>query len=161
MEHARSSDELTFREMQMLGRMTILSTAEMGCVLQVSDNKAAHMLDSGTVPGKWMVPGKGNFRRIDRTKLLQYLRSTGSPRADIIDPITLELVAETNGKANGTVQCADGFTLGMTLASRPVREIVVHANAMPSETLKRLIEMVKDRFAAVSLPPPPIQKIML
>lgn len=159
MEHAHASDELTFRELQELGRMTTLSSTEMGCVLQISGNKAADTLDSGVIPGKWTVPGNGNFRRIDRETLLQYLRNAGSPRANVIDPVTVEIVSKTNGKDNGTVQCADGFTLGMTLASRPVREIVVHADAMPDEALARLIKMVEARFVEVDLPPPPIQKI--
>ncbi|MBM3227282.1 hypothetical protein FJZ27_00235 [Candidatus Peribacteria bacterium] len=156
MEHVHSSDELTFRELHTLGRMDVLSTTEVGCVLQISTNQASKLLDEGTIPGKWNTPGTGRFRRIDRNMLLQYLRNTGNPRADVLDPVTIELVCKTNGNSNGTAQCADGFTLGMTLASRPVRKINLHHDAMTPEAITKLTERITKRFADVQLDPPPM-----
>jgi hypothetical protein len=92
-----------------------------------------------------------------RTDLIEHMRAMPHKNADAIDPATVELVRETNGKINGTVHCADGFTLGMAIAERATREIIIHKDAMADDVLKSLVEQVKAKFTAIHLQPPPIQ----
>ena len=151
-----AAQELTFEAVQKIGRRETLTTTQIARVLQVTPHAARTGMDGKAYKKPWKVPGS-RFRRMLRTDLIEHMREMPHKNADAIDPVAVELVHESNGKINGTVHCADGFTLGMALAGRATREIIIHKDAMADDVLESLIEQVKAKFAEIHLQPPPIR----
>jgi hypothetical protein len=154
-------EEMKFEEIQRIGRREVLTPTQVARALQVTPHAARNGMDGGAIKGKWRIPGS-KHRRLSRQILVDHMKDMQHRNVGAIDPVTVELMRETNGHVNGTLHCTDAFSLGMAIASRPVREVLIHADAVKNEAgdaVQKLTKQIEDKFAAINLSPPPIRII--
>ncbi len=161
MKELPACEDMTFGEIQKVGRRNVLTTSQVGRALQITSHAARTGMDGGAFQHTWKVPGS-SFRRMSPKVLIEHMRAMGHKNADAIDPVTVELMRETNGHVNGTLHCTDTFSLGMAIASRPIRKVIIHADAVKNEAgdaVQKLTKQIEEKFAAINLSPPPIHVI--